>query len=95
MDKPPPDPADPAEDLARRYVQELDYPTGDRMAELGIPTGQIGSRTPGQGHACFMPHKVRGVGNDPAGGLMLDPGFLCQVAGVRDGPRLSLTAQPD
>lgn len=54
-DAPPPDPADHAEDFARRCAQELDYLTVDRMAELGIPTAQIGSRVPGQGHACFMP----------------------------------------
>lgn len=46
------------------------------MAELGIPTGQIGSRTPGQGHARFMPHeRTRGC-NDIAGGLTLDSGVL-------------------
>ena len=75
-DTPPQDPADHAEDFAHRYAQELDYLTGDRMAELGIPTGQIGSSTPGQGHACFMPHERTGGGNDPVGGLTLDSGVL-------------------
>ena len=75
-DKPPPDPADHADDFARRYAQELDYLTDDRMAELGIPTEQTGSRTPSQGHACFMPHERTGWGNDPAGGLTLDSGVL-------------------
>lgn len=75
-DRPPPDPADHAEDFARRYAQELDYLTGDRMMELGIPTGQVGSRTPGQGHACFIPDERTGGGNDPAGGLTLDSGVL-------------------
>lgn len=75
-EKPPPDPADHAEDFARRYAQELDYLTGDRMTELGIPTDKTGSRIPGQGHACFMPHESTGVGNDPAGGLTLDSGVL-------------------
>jgi hypothetical protein len=37
-DDPPPDPADHAEDFARRYQQEIDYLTGDRMTDLGIPT---------------------------------------------------------
>lgn len=46
------------------------------MAELGIPTEQTGSRTSGQGHACFMPHERTGGGNDPAGGLPLGPGVL-------------------
>ncbi len=70
------DPADHAEDFALRYAQELDYRTGDRMTELVIPTGQIGSRTLGKGHACFMPHERTGGGNDPAGGLTLDSGVL-------------------
>lgn len=74
--RPPPDPADHAEDFARRYAQELDYLTGDRMVELGIPTAQIGSRTPGQGHATFIPDERTGGGNDPAGGLTLDSGGL-------------------
>ncbi len=67
-EKPPPDPADHAEDFARRCAQELDYLTGDRMAELGIPTEKTGSRVPGQGHACFIPDERSGGGNDPAGG---------------------------
>lgn len=75
-DTSPKDPTDHAEDFASRYAQELDYPTGDRMAELGIPTDQIGSRTPGQGHACFMPHERTGGGNDPPGDLTLDSGVL-------------------
>lgn len=72
----PPDPADHAEDFAHRYSQELDYLTGDRMAELGIPSNQIGSRDPVKSHACFMPHERTGGGNDPAGGLTLDSGVL-------------------
>lgn len=76
LEKPPPDPADHAEDFAHRYGQEFDYLTGDRMAELGIPTEKIGSRDPLRGHACFMPHERTGGGNDPAGGLTLDSGIL-------------------
>lgn len=66
-DRPPLDPADHAEDFARRYAQEPDELTGDRMAELGILTGQIGSCNPGQGHACFIPDERTGGGTDPAG----------------------------
>jgi len=75
-DAPPQDHADHAEDFAHRYAQVLDYLTGDRMAELGIPTHQIGSRDPVKGHACFMPHERTGGGNDPTGGLTLDSGVL-------------------
>ena len=75
-DKPPPDPADHAEDFSHRYAQEMDYLTGDRMTELGIPTNKIGSRVPGQGRATFIPHERSGGGNDPAGGLTLDSGVF-------------------
>ena len=73
---PPQDPADHAEDFARRYAQEMDYLTGDRMTELGIPTDKIGSRTPGKGHATFIPDERSGGGNDPAGGLTVDSGVF-------------------
>lgn len=72
----PEDLADHAEDFAHRYAEVLDDLTGDRMADLGIPTEQIGSRDPARGHACFMPHERTGGGNDPAGGLTLDSGVL-------------------
>jgi hypothetical protein len=85
-DKPPPDPADHAEDFARRYAQDMDYLTGDRMAELGIPTDQIGSREPGKGHATYIPHERTGGGNDPAGGLTLDSGvFNPELLGTLPG----------
>ncbi len=75
-DKPPPDHADHAEDFSHRYAQEMDYLTGDRMTELGIPTNKIGSRVPGQGRATFIPHERSGGGNDPARGLTLDSGVF-------------------
>lgn len=87
-DQLPPDPADHAEDFAHLYAQELDYLTGDRMAELGIPTDKTGSRTPGRGHACFIPDERTGGGNDPAGGLTLDSGILNpELLGTLPGSR--------
>jgi hypothetical protein len=77
-DKPPPDPADHAEDFSHRNAQEMDYLSGDRMTELGIPTNKIGSRLPGQGHATFIPTERTGGGNDPAGGLTVDSGVFNQ-----------------
>jgi hypothetical protein len=71
---PPPDPADHAEDFSRRYAQEMDYLSGDRMTELGIPTNRIGSRIPGLGHATFIPDERSGGGNDHLGGLTVDSG---------------------
>jgi hypothetical protein len=67
-------PADHAEDFANRWAQEMDYLTGDRMAELGIPTERTGSRIPGKGHATFIPHERDGGGNDRFGGLTVDSG---------------------
>jgi hypothetical protein len=46
------------------------------MAELGIPNGQIGLRTPVQGDACFIPLERTGGGDGPAGGMTLDSGVL-------------------
>ena len=86
QEKPPTDPADHAEDFAHRYAQEMDYLTGDRMAELGIPTDKTGSRVPGQGHATFIPHERSGGGNDHLGGLTLDSGvFNPELLGTLSG----------
>ena len=45
-DTPLPDTADRAEDFARRYAQELDYLSGDRMTELGTATWKPERLTP-------------------------------------------------
>jgi hypothetical protein len=46
----------------------MDYLTGDRMTELGILTGRIGSRTPGKGHATFiLVERSGGVTTRPKG----------------------------
>src|SRR4051794_37087575 len=64
----------------------MDYLTGQRMTELGIPVRKIGSRQPGKGHAAFMPHERTGGGNDPAGGLTLDSGvFNPELLGTLPG----------
>ncbi len=72
IEKPPDDPADHAQDFASRYAEVMDYLTGDRMTELGIPTGKIGTRVPGQGYFTFVPSERTGGGNDPRGGLTVD-----------------------
>src|SRR3954447_16268728 len=43
-DKPPEDPADHAQDFARRYARELDAYCAIRMQELGIPKRLHGTR---------------------------------------------------
>ena len=85
-DKPPSDSADHAEDFSHRYADVLDYLAGDRMTELGIPTDKIGSRTPGHGHATFIPQERSGGGNDHLGGLTLDSGvFNPELLGTLPG----------
>jgi hypothetical protein len=85
-DKPPPDPADHAEDFAHRYAQEMDYLTGDRMKVLGIPPDRIGLRVPGQGHSTFLPHERSGGGNDHLGALTVDSGvFNPELLGTLPG----------
>jgi hypothetical protein len=85
-DKPPPDPADHAEDFSHRYAQEMNYLTGDPMTELGIPTNKIRYRPPGQGHATLIPSERTGGGNDPAGGLTVDSGvFNPELLGTLPG----------
>jgi hypothetical protein len=42
-DKPPPDPADHAQDFAQRWADRLDQYAALRMEELGIPSDMIGS----------------------------------------------------
>lgn len=57
IDKPPDDPADHAEDFAKRYAESMDYHVSQRMMELGIPVDQIGASAPEHGirHAAFHP----------------------------------------
>jgi hypothetical protein len=42
-EKPPPDPADHAQDFARRYAAPLDQYCAVRMQELGIPEDKLGA----------------------------------------------------
>jgi hypothetical protein len=46
MEKPPKDPADHAEDFARRFAGPLDQYCVVRMEELGIPEGKNGEEDP-------------------------------------------------
>jgi hypothetical protein len=94
-ERPPPDPADHAEDFSHRYAREMDYFAAQRMIELGIPVEQIGSRDPERGHATFVPHERTGGGNDPAGGLTLDSGvFNPALLGTLPGNREWAEAKP-
>jgi len=72
----PADPADHAEDFARRYAEPLDWLAGIRMEELGIPLERIGSsdhrhRLAGR---AFNPYERDGGGISPGGRINLDSG---------------------
>jgi hypothetical protein len=99
-DKPPPDPADHAEDFSHRTAAVMDYMVGDRMKELGIPTDQIGTRVPRQGHATFIPGERSGGGNDHLGGLTIDsgvfnPGLLGTLPGNQEWAKARLRDRVD
>jgi hypothetical protein len=77
-DKPPPDPADHAEDFSRRYAEDLDIVAGQAMIDLGIPNDQMGARDPtrqSQIHS-FFPGDREGGTVSPAGQITLDSGLM-------------------
>ncbi len=77
-DKPPPDPADHAQDIALRYARELEYLVSQRMLDLGVDPRQIGASDHQHGirHAAFHPHYRTGGGVTPDGRINLDSGLL-------------------
>jgi hypothetical protein len=77
-DKPPSDPGDHAVDFSRRYFQELDIYCGDRMDQLGIPKGQIGSsdRAHNIEWCAFNPYERDGGGLSTGGRINVDSGVL-------------------
>jgi hypothetical protein len=56
MEHPPTDPAEHAEDLSRRYSDDLEVLAGQVMLDLGTPNDQIGARDPERNreHYVFM-----------------------------------------
>lgn len=60
-EKPAPNPADHAEDFARRYADELELVAGELMLNLGLPDHQIGAldHERGSEHHCFFPRSAR------------------------------------
>src|SRR5215831_11588922 len=99
-ERPPPDPADHAEDFARRWADRLDLYCTIRMAELGIPgemNGQPDYDGDGRWHA-FDPRGRKGGGNTT--GVVVDsgvlnPDLLKGKKGGRIWPRLSLRDRID
>jgi hypothetical protein len=72
----PSDPADHAEDFARRYAEPLDWQAGIHMEEHGIPKDRIGSNDHDHGliGAAFNPFERHGGGITHAGQVNLDSG---------------------
>ena len=78
MDKPPPDPADHAEDFAHRWVDRLDEYCGIRMEGLGIPSDRIGSSDHRHRIAwcAFNPYERDAGGISTGGRVNVDSGVL-------------------
>ncbi len=77
-DKPPPEPADHAQDFALRYARELDYLVSQRMLDLGVDPRHIGASDYRHSiqHAAFHPHDRTRGGVAPDGRIHLDSGLL-------------------
>ena len=72
----PADPADHAEDFARRYAEPLDWQAGIHMEEHGIPKDRIGSNDHDHGliGAAFNPFERHGGGITHTGQINFDSG---------------------
>src|SRR4051794_7447635 len=87
-DRPPPDPADHAEDFARRWADRLDEYCALRMQKLGIPEHLLGTRDlGGDGRwRAFIPRERQG-GNLWEGiavnSGVFNPQLLAEQNGVR------------
>ncbi len=77
-DKPPPDPADHAEEFAHRWSDKLDQYSAERMEALGVPTERIGSSDHKHGipWAAFNPNEREAGGVDMGGRINVDSGVL-------------------
>lgn len=78
MDRPPPDPADHAEDFARRYAADLDIVAGQVFLDLGLQDDRMGARDPDRNseHHSFFPGDREGGTVSPAGQVTLDSGLM-------------------
>ena len=85
-EKPPPDPADHAEDFSRRYARELEIASGQVVIDLGLSAYQMGARDPDRNseHHTFFPGERSGGSISPAGQVTLDSAVMDPRA--LDGP---------
>lgn len=88
-DKPPPDPADHAEDFSRRWADQLDRYWVTRMQELGIPDDKNGAPDfSGDGRWLAFQPRDRTGGNITSG-VVVNSGCLNpQLLKGRNGGRL-------
>lgn len=91
LDRPPTDPADHAEDFSRRYAGWADYIVSQRMLDLGIDPGKIGTSDPRHGiqHAAFHPDYRTGGGVSPDGRITIDSGIFNPALMDSFGPEVS------
>lgn len=78
IEKPPPVPADHAEEFSRRYAADLDIVAGQAMIDLGIPDNQMGARDPDRNRErhSFFPSERTGGSVSPVGQITLDSGLM-------------------
>ncbi len=78
MDNPPTDPAEHAQDFAKRYAQDLDIVAGQTMLDLGLTDDQMGARDHERRseHYCFFPQDAIGGSVNRAGQVTLDSGLM-------------------
>ncbi len=77
-DTPPTDPADHAEDFARRYADPLEIATGQVMIDLRLTSEEMGARDPSRGleHHTFYPQERDCGSNSPSGQINVDSGVM-------------------
>jgi hypothetical protein len=77
-DKPPPDPADHAQDFSYRYAQDLDIVAGQTMMDLGLSNNLMGGRDPERAgeHHSFFPSDREGGTVSRTGQITLDSGMM-------------------
>lgn len=78
FNKPPPNPADHAQEFSRRYAEDLDIVAGQAMLDLGLSDSQMGGRDPDRGgeHHSFFPADREGGTVSFAGQITLDSGLM-------------------
>jgi len=77
-DRPPPDPADHAENFSRCYADDLEIVAGQAMMDMGLTGAQMGERDAERGgdNHSFCPGERTAGGLSPADQVTLDSGVM-------------------